>query len=50
MVQNPKNILSSFVNFWTYWYNDVKLSEDFTPYDENDSLISKDLFLREVCT
>ena len=50
MVQDPKNILSSFKNFWTYWYNDVKLSEDFTPYDENDSIISKDLFLREVCT
>lgn len=50
MVQDPKNILSSFINFWTYWYNDVKLSEDFTPYDENDSIISKDLFLRQVCT
>lgn len=50
MVHNPKNILSSFMNFWTYWYHDVKLSEDFTPYDENDSIISKDLFLREICT
>jgi peroxiredoxin len=28
----------------------VKLSEDLTPYDENDSIISKDLFLREICT
>lgn len=49
-VQDPKHILSSFINFWTYWYDEVKLSEDFAAYDENDSLISKDLFLREICT
>ena len=50
IVNDPKNILSSFTNFWTYWYEDVKLSEDFTPYDQNDSIISKDLFLKKVCT
>lgn len=38
------------MNFWTYWYNDVKLSEDFIPYDQNDSIISKDLFLRQVAS
>lgn len=50
MVNDPKNVLSSFMNFWSYWYNDVKLSEDFIPYDENDSVITKDQFLREIST
>ena len=50
LVQDPKNILSSYTNFWSYWYNDVKLSEDFTPFNENDSIISKELFLKEVST
>jgi peroxiredoxin len=47
-VVNPKIILSSFNNFWAYWYRDVRLSEDFVPYNENDSVIGKDYFLREV--
>ena len=49
-VKDPKIILSSFNNFWSYWYNDVRLSEDFTPYNENDSLVSKDFFLKKITT
>ena len=50
IVQDPKHILSSFTNFWAYWYNDVKLSEDFTAYNENDSVVSKEFFLSQVST
>ncbi|MEO9021458.1 MAG: TlpA disulfide reductase family protein [Ginsengibacter sp.] len=47
-VQEPKYILSNFGSFWNYWYSVVRLSEDFVPYDENDSVVSKDLFLKKV--
>ena len=47
-VADPKYILSSFNNFWAYWYNEVRLSEDFVPYNEHDSIVSKDYFLKEV--
>lgn len=47
-VIEPDHVLSNFMNFWTYWYNDVRLSEDFVPYNENDSVVSKDYFLKEV--
>lgn len=47
-MEEPKYILSSFINFWTYWYNDVKLSEDFIPFDENDSTVSKEFFLKQI--
>lgn len=50
LVQDHKYILESFGNFWAYWYNEVKLSEDFTPYNESDSVISKELFLKDVST
>lgn len=50
MVQDPKYILSSYSNFWPYWYNEVKLSEDFIPYNEHDSIITKESFLKQVCT
>jgi len=36
------------MNFWAYWYYDVRLSEDFVPYNEDDSLVSKDFFLKKV--
>lgn len=49
-VQDPTNILSSFTNFWAYWYSDVRLSDDFIPYNENDSIVTKDFFLKEVVT
>ena len=45
---NPQFILSSLDNCWAYWYQEVRLSENFVPYNENDSVISKDYFLREV--
>jgi thiol-disulfide isomerase/thioredoxin len=47
-IQYPKYILSNFMNFWTYWSNDVRLSDDIISYDENDSLIAKDFFLKKV--
>lgn len=34
--------------FWSYWYRDVRLSEDFIPLNENDSVVSKDFFLKKV--
>lgn len=36
------------MNFWSYWYNDVRLSKDFVPYNEEDSVVSKDFFLKKV--
>lgn len=48
--QDPEYILSNFNNFWTYWYLDVRLSENFVPYNANDSIVSKDYFLRAVST
>ena len=47
-VTDPKYILSSFNNFWSYWYNEVRLSENFVPYNEDDSIVTKDYFLNEV--
>lgn len=47
-VADPKYILSSSIDFWSYWYNEVRLSEDFVPYNETDSIVSKDYFLNEV--
>lgn len=47
-VIEPDHILSNSLNFWTYWCNDVRLSEDFVPYNENDSVVSKDYFLKAV--
>lgn len=47
-VKDPKFILSSFMNFWSYWYNEVRLSEDFVPYNEGDSVVSKDFFLKKI--
>lgn len=47
-IKDPKIILSSFNVFWSYWYRDVRLSEDFIPLNENDSLVSKDSFLKKV--
>lgn len=47
-IKDPKYILSSFMNFWTYWYNEVRLSGDFIPYNEDDSEVSKDFFLKKV--
>ncbi|MEO9005355.1 MAG: hypothetical protein ABI288_11495 [Ginsengibacter sp.] len=47
-IKEPKYILGSFMTFWSYWYNEVRLSEDFVPYNEYDSVVSKDLFLKKV--
>lgn len=47
-VADPKYLLSSFNNFWAYWYNEVRLSEDFVPYNENDSVVTKDYFLKKI--
>ena len=49
-IKDPKSILYSFPNFWSYWYSDVRLSEEFVPYNENDSVVSKDFFLKKVLT
>ena len=49
-VKNPKDIVSSFNSFWTYWNKDVKLSEDFVAYNENDAIIDKEFFLNEIST
>ncbi len=47
-VEEPAHILSSFMNFWYYWNDNVKLSEGYIAYDENDSLISKAGFLKKL--
>lgn len=43
-IKNPKDILSSFNSFWKYWNKDVKLSEDFVAYNENNAMIDRDFF------
>ena len=40
-------LLSSFKNFWNYWNGYVKLSRDFTAFDESEKTISKDIFLKK---
>jgi len=47
-VKEPEYILANFMNFWSYWYNEVRLSKDFVPYNENDSVVNKDFFLKKV--
>lgn len=47
-VKAPDYLLSSFNNFWNYWNEDVKLSRDFTAFDENEKTISKDIFLERL--
>lgn len=47
-IEDPKYILSDFTNFWTYWYMDVRLSDDFISYNEKDSPVTKDFFLKAV--
>ena len=49
-INEPSVILSNYNNFWSYWYNDVRLSDDFIAYNENDSAITKELFLKKVAT
>ena len=43
-------LLSSFKNFWNYWNEYVKLSRDFTAFDESENTISKDIFLKKLST
>lgn len=47
-VKSPAYLLSSFNNFWNYWNEEVKLSRDFVSFNENDKLISKDVFLEKL--
>src|SRR5690348_10801664 len=47
-VEEPAHILSSFMNFWYYWNDNVKLSLNCISYNENDSLIGKKLFLEKL--
>lgn len=47
-VKSPAYLLSSFNNLWNYWNEDIKLSRDFVSFDENDKVISKDVFLEKL--
>jgi peroxiredoxin len=47
-VEVPQKILHSFNTFWDYWNRNVKLSANYIVYDEKDSLISKEIFLKEL--
>lgn len=47
-VEQPQDILHSFMSFWYYWNENVKLSLDCIAYDENDSLISENTFLEKL--
>lgn len=47
-VESPTYILSSFMNFWNYWYNNVKLPLDFIAFDQNGEQINKQTFLKDL--
>lgn len=47
-VEKPSVILSSFMNFWYYWNDNIKLSRDYIAYDENNKQITKKVFLKKL--
>jgi hypothetical protein len=49
-IVSPNAILSNFNSFWTYYTQEVKLYEDFRPYDSNGKQISKGEFLTQMTT
>ncbi|WP_417888216.1 TlpA family protein disulfide reductase [Zunongwangia sp.] len=49
-VTNTKNLTSSFMNWWTYHYNDISLESDFSALDDKFQSISKEEFLRKLTT
>lgn len=49
-VEKPSLILSSFMNFWYYWNDNVKLSENYIALDENHKQLQKGTFLKDLTT
>ena len=45
---NPTEIQSNFINWWKYHYENIMLSRDFTPIDENGTVIEKSAFLKTL--
>lgn len=49
-VTNTNKLTSSFMNWWTYHYNDISLESDFNALDDKFQSISKKEFLRKLTT
>ena len=45
---NPIEIQKTFMNWWTFYYNEILLSSDFKALDENSKPISKEAFLTKL--
>jgi hypothetical protein len=45
---NPTEIQSNFMNWWKYHNENIMLSRDFTPIDENGTVIEKSAFLKTL--
>lgn len=49
-IEKPSLILSDFANFWYYWNDNVKLSENYTASDENHKQLPIGTFLQKLTT
>ncbi|TSD65928.1 TlpA family protein disulfide reductase [Inquilinus sp. KBS0705] len=49
-VKKPESILKNSDSFNSYMYDNLKLSQNLTTYDENLGSISKEVFLEKLCT
>lgn len=47
-VKTVEELTKSYIGWWTYHYNEVRLSSDFLPIDEDNKQITKEAFLEKV--
>jgi len=47
-VKDFKTLTSDYMTWWSYHYNQINLTLDFSPYDEYGELISKNDFLKKL--
>lgn len=47
---NPTYVFDSFKHFWSYWYYNVNLSQNYIAFDTNNKRVSKKAFLKQIAT
>jgi thiol-disulfide isomerase/thioredoxin len=47
---DPGSLETDFKKWWSYQYNNIILSSDFIPIDENSNKVSKEEFLKDLST
>lgn len=47
-VKDFKTLTSDYMTWWSYHYNQINLTLDFSPYDDSGKSISKDEFLKKL--